>query len=324
MKTLSGVSVILPIFLFSSVSALALTVGPPDTRSWEQVVANFAASPAQRAMDGRYDGRRLEELNSKAAVAFLTPFLAKERLVGLRLKAIGALGRPSFKEAVPALAAIAGDETESEAIRGQALNDGLRYMKSDDAEATAISLATHKSDYIRRSAYWVLSDHATDRAVEVLASRLRAKDKPLLGQLMNALYSSKHMRAGQIVFDSVEFSALQEDEELSGAYARAIEHYRVPEAQQHMLALTRKPAGSLASHYALRYFASFPREEVVPALIAGIEAWSRPSSLYESVTKFIESSAITAESKKKLSAYIVSGKVKEPGASPWQRQRGRR
>lgn len=305
------------LFLWTSVAALALSLAPPDTRSWDQVAADFAAREAQSANDGMDDGHRLKELNPKQAVTFLTPFLAKDRPFGLRVKAIGALGWSSFQEAVPALSAIAKDETENESIRAQALNPGLRYMKSADAVATATSLATHKSDYIRGSAYWVLSDHATDSAIEVLSSRLRAKDKPLLGQLVYALYFSKHPKAGRIVFDLVDFTVLKDDQNLLEAYATTMEQYRIPEAQQHMLALAKQPTQSLPSYYALRYFASFPREEVVPALIARIEAQTGVSDLYESFTEFIKSPAITAESKKKLSGYIASGKVKKPEPFPW-------
>jgi hypothetical protein len=300
--------------LSHSVAALALTLAPPDTRTWEQVTADFAAREAQTANDGQDDGRRLRELNPKRAAEFLIPFLAKDRPPGLRVKAIGALGWSSFQEAVPMLSAIAKDETERIGIRASALNPGLRYMKSSAAVATAISLATDKSDDIRRDAYWVLSEHGTDSAVEVLASRLGAGDKPLRRDLVYALLFSEHKRAARIVFNLVDFSTVQHDDELLTAYAAVMAKYRLPEAQQHMLALIKDPARarSLPLYWALCYFASFPREDVVPALIAYIEAGTGVIELYESVTEFIRSPAISAESKKTLSAFVVSGKVAKP------------
>ena len=83
-----------------------------------------------------YDGRRLKELDPKRAAAFLIPFLAKTQPDGVRVKAIGALGWSSFHEAIPALSAIALDATDNEAIRAQALNPGLRYMKHPEALLT--------------------------------------------------------------------------------------------------------------------------------------------------------------------------------------------
>jgi HEAT repeat protein len=192
------------------------------------------------------------------------PYLAKDRPLGLRVKAIGALGWSSFQEAVPALSAIAKDETENESIRAQALNPGLRYMKSADAVATATFLATHKSDSIRGSAYWVLSDNATDSAIKVLSSRLGAEDKPLLGQLIYALYFSKHPQAGRIVFDLVDFTVLQDDRNALNAYATTMEQYRIPEAQQHMLAVAQQPAPSLAAYYASAISRRFPVRRLSP------------------------------------------------------------
>lgn len=90
-----------------------------------------------------------------------------------------------------------------------------------------------------------------------------------------------------------------------------MDQYRLPEAQQNMLAIARQPA-RIPSVIALRYFASYPREDVVPALVARIEAGKASTDLYDSVRKFIKSPAITAESKKKLSACIESGKGIRP------------
>ncbi len=302
---------LLSILLCSAETAFCLSIAPPDKRTWEQVTADFIAREGQHANDGDYDGRRLKELDPKRAVSFLMPFLAKDCSFGLRVKAIGALGWSSFKEAVPALCAIAKDATDNEEVRAEALNPGLRYMKNPQAVETAASLAEDNSVRIRGSAYWVLSDHGTDKAVAVLEARLRSNDRPLFRQLIYALAFSKHPRAGQIVFDNCAFSTLQPDEELLRAYSIAMESYHVPEAQQNMLTVAQQPGHPLSAYYALRYFSAFPRQDVVPALIARIEAAKPVNDLYETVTQFIKSPKITDESKKTLSEFITSGKVKK-------------
>ncbi|HEX8311099.1 MAG TPA: hypothetical protein VF614_07270 [Chthoniobacteraceae bacterium] len=231
----------------------------------------------------------------------------------MRVKAIGALGWASFQEAIPALCAIAKDEKEDVLLRRYALCPGLCYTKNAQAEATAISLSTHREVFIRIYAYYVLSHQGTDKAVEVLASRLQA-DKPLIHELISALSRSKHERAGRMVFDLVDFSTVRRDENVLQAYAAAMDRHRIPEAEEHMLALaTQQPTRSREALHALRYFASFPREEVVPGLIAAIDARTGGGEeLYEPVMAFINSPKISAESKKKLSACIESGKVTEP------------
>jgi len=283
---------------------------PPDKRSWEQVTADFVAREVKFTNDGDYDGRRLKELDPKRAAAFLIPFLAKEQPLGMRVKAIGALGWSSFHEAIPALSAIALDPTDNEAIRARVLNPGLRYMRHPEAVKTAAALANDKSDGIRSGALWVLSDHGTDDAIDVLAARLRANDKPLITQLIFALTFSKHRRAGKIIFDLVDFSALPHDERHLHAYSIAMEEYRIPEAQANMFVIAQQPERPLSAYYALRYFSTFPREAVVPALVAYIEANKSVSDLYDTVTEFIKSRQITDESKAKLSAFIATGKVK--------------
>ncbi len=226
---------------------------------------------------------------------------------------IGTHSKPgiTFHEAIPALSAIATDTTENEKIREGALNPGLRYINHPDAVRTATALAADKSDRIRSGAYWVLSDHGTEEAIEVLAARLRANDKPLLEQLIYALTFSQHPRAGKLVFDLVDFSALPHDERHLRAYSTAMEGYRIPEAQENMLIIAQQSAGTYLCYDALRYLSLFPREDVVPILIAYIEADKPVSSLYETVAKFLESPKLTDESKRKLSAFIASGKVKK-------------
>jgi HEAT repeat protein len=156
------------------------------------VTADFLALPATWAHDGEKDGRRLKELDPKRAAAFLIPFLSKEvpyqwipflkkkRPYGLRAKAIGALGKSAFHDAIPELCAIALDTTDEAKLREQALYPGLAYMQHPAAIKTASALASDKLDRVRRSAFWVLANHGTDEAIDVLAGRLRAVDEPWL------------------------------------------------------------------------------------------------------------------------------------------------
>lgn len=302
---------LLTLFVCSSATVFSGCLAPPDTRSWDQVSADFVAHEAQNASGGGSDGQRLKELDPKRAVAFLMPFLGKDRPFGLRVKAVNALGWSSSQEAIPALSAIALDPTEREQLRAEALNPGLRYMKSPEAVKTASLLATDKSSYVRSSAYWVLSDHGTDRAIEVLESRIKADDRPLLGQLMYALLYSKHQRAGKIVFDNVDFSQIQQDEKLLCAYSITMDRYRTFEAQENMLAVARQPTRPPSSYYALRYFAFFPCEDAATVLIAYVKADRSGLDLYESVTQFIKSPNLTEKSRAELSAFITSGKVRK-------------
>jgi hypothetical protein len=131
-----------------------------DPRTWDQVVVDFMAWPDAAHSD--YEGRRLKELDRARAFSFLIPFLAKDQPISLRVKAIYALGWNAFHEAIPALTAIAQDETEDEYVRGEALNPGLRYMNRQEALSVARSLANHKSEHIHKNASWVISSYGTD------------------------------------------------------------------------------------------------------------------------------------------------------------------
>lgn len=297
------------IFLLVAAPAFATRYPPPDTRTWEQVTTDFVASP--RTHGGDLDGRRLKELDPKRAAAFFIPFLAKTQPDRLRVKAIEALGWSSFREAIPALSTIALDAADKDTIRARALNPGLRYMDHLEALKTASALIADPSQSVRSEALWVLSEHGTNEAVELLASRLRANDKPLLDKLMCAIYYSKHPRAGKLVFTSVDFSKLPREERYLRAYALTLDAYPVPEAQQNMLAIALQPGLPLSAYYALRYFRAFPREDVVPALVERIDANKLGQNLHETVTAFINSPKISVESKANLSAFIASGKVKK-------------
>ncbi len=297
-------------FLGSASNGLS-ELAPPDTRSWEQGTADFIAQKAQHPNDGIYDGQRLKELDSKRAVTFLMPLLAKKQPIELRIKAVGALGWMSFQEAIPALSAIAKDATENEDIRVAALNPGLRYMKNLKAEQTAAALAVNKSELIRAAAYWVLSQHGTDSAIDVLEACLRASTKALDRDLIRALSLSKHKRAGKIIFDHCDFAALRGDEQLLWEYSMAMEQCRPPEAQQNMLSLAKQLTHPSSAYCALLYFGSLPRDDVVPALLAYIESDKRGLDVYEPVMQFIKSPKISDKSKKKLSELVATGQVKK-------------
>lgn len=297
------------IFLLVAAPAFAERYPPPDTRTWEQVTTDFVARPGTHS--GDFDGSRLEELDPKRAAAFFIPLLAKTQPDRLRVKAIEALGWSSLREAIPALSTIALNAADKDAIRALALNPGLRYMDHPEALKTASALIADPSQSVRSEALWVLSEHGTNEAVELLATRLRANDKPLLDKLMCALYSSKHPRAGKLVFTSVDFSKLPREERYLHAYALTLDAYPVPEAQQNMLVIAQQPKQPLSSYYALRYFRAFPSEDVVPALVAGINANRASRNLYETVAAFINSPKISDESKANLSAFIASGKIKK-------------
>ncbi len=131
-----------------------------DPRTWDQVVASFMAWPDASSSD--YEGRRLKELDRERAVSFLVPLLTKDHPVGLRVKAIWALGWNAFDEAIPALTSIAQDETDDEYVRGEALHPGLLYMNRQEALSVARALANHKSENIRKHASWLLSSHGED------------------------------------------------------------------------------------------------------------------------------------------------------------------
>ena len=82
-----------------------------------------------------------------------------------------------------------------------------------------------------------------------------------------------------------------------------------------MRVIATQPDHPLSAYYALRYFGTFPREDVVPALVAYIEANSPVNDLYETVAEFIKSPKVTDESKERLSKFITSDKLKKTGPS---------
>jgi hypothetical protein len=85
-------------------------------------------------------------------------------------------------------------------IRSEALAIGLSSMQHPEALKTASSLASDKSGKVRAAAYRVLGQHGTDRAIEVLESRLRADYKPLLQNLIYALHFSLLLAACRAAF----------------------------------------------------------------------------------------------------------------------------
>lgn len=300
----------LSLLLNSAVVGQACAV-PPDTRTWDEVTADFVATEAKSPFNNG-DGPRLKALDPQKALKFLLPYLGKQHLKGLRMKAIGALGDCAFQEAIPALSAIAKDVAEDDELRGGSLNPGLRYMKSPVAVEAAASVAEDKSRYVRTSAYWVLSEHGSDRAVSVLEKRIQTKglSEYELDNLINALYYSKSRRAGKIIFSNCDFSTLPNNENLLCSYARIMMEFRIPDAQQTMLRIVKMPGRELKTRYALCYFKSFPREDVVPTLIAYINKHNS-EGLYDTVTAFANSESISEASRKTLNGFLVSGTVKK-------------
>ena len=298
---------LLSLSLYATASGVPTSYGSPEAGTWGEITKHFISNEGTSAHDGQYDGQRLKALDPKRAAAFFMPFLAKDQPRGLRIKAIGALGWCSFQEATPALSGIAKDDTETEEVRADALDPGLRYMKNPDAAHTAASLVADKSKQIRGSAYWVLSNCGTDDAIEILEARLRSDDRPLLSELIYALIFSKHPRAGRIIFDSVDITTLLHNEDLLRAYATAMGSFQVADAQQNMLTIAQQPDHPLSAYYALLYFRFFPNEQSVPALISYAEYKGEAAgNLYGVVTEFFESPKISAQSKAKLSAFIIS------------------
>lgn len=260
--------VICQLILISTPVAWASFEAPPDTRTWEQVTADFVKEQDARNSFHGKDGLRLKELDPKRAVEFLMPFLAKDRPLQMRMKAIGGLGQAAFQEAVPTLSKIAKDVTDDENVRAQALNPGLRYMNNPMAVEAAASVVADKSRAVRISAYWVLSDSGTEEAVKALEGRIQTKDLSFfeLQNLIHALNFTKHPRAAMIIFANCDFQTLPNDESLLSAYSSAMEQSRIPEAQKTMLRIAQQPDCRISAYYALLYFSSFPSEDVVPAL----------------------------------------------------------
>jgi hypothetical protein len=78
-----------------------------------------------------------------------------------------------------------------------------------------------------------------------------------------------------------------------------------------MLVIAQQPDQPPSAYYALRYFTSFPREDVAPALIAFIEARRYANDLYDTVAEFIKSPNVADKTKATLSALITSRKLRK-------------
>jgi len=275
-------------------AASAVSFAPPDERSWDEVTQNFTTAGWRH---GGEDGHRLKALDEKHAAEFLLPFLSKSHPSEIRLKAIAALGKPGFQEAIAALSAIAKDESDE--LRIDALNSGLRYMKHPDAVRAAIDLTEDKSVRVRKAAYLVLGEHGTNRAVAGLLRRLRAKDAPAMRELVTAFLISNRRDAAEIVFQNCSLSDLSHD--AIRPYATLMWQQLYAPAQENMLALLSISDHSIQATV-INYFGAFPREDVVPHLIRYIQTsqFSRQIAHGETVTAFLESPNISAESKEKL------------------------
>jgi HEAT repeat protein len=205
-------------------------------------------------------------------------------------------------DAIPELSAIALDTTEDAKVREQALYPGLAYMQHPAAIKTASVLASDKLDGVRRRAFWVLANHGTDEAIEVLAGRLRANDKPLLVDLILALRSSRNPRAGRIVFDLVDFSLLPRDEPHLQAYCYAMHDFHIAEARENILFIAQQSEWPYLCSSALDYLSYSPGEDVVPALIAYLQMDKPVRHLPEMLATYLQSPALTDDSKRKISA----------------------
>ncbi len=306
---------ILGVFLSFALVAFGSTAVPPDTRSWDEVTADFVKDQDVRYSYHGRDGLRLKEIDPKRAISFLLPFLAKNQPYGLRMKAVGGLGQAAFQEAIPALSEIAKDTAENAYLRSQVLDPGLRHMKSPIAVETALAVMSDKSTIVRTAAYRLLSEHGTDQAINALEKAFQTENISTfeLKVLIGALSGTKDRDAGKTIFSNCDFSTLPNDENLLAAYCRAMLQYRTPEARQTMLLIAQQPDCRISAYYALQYFSSFPSEEVVPALIAFVTGHGDYShlSLHETVTVFSKAPNITEESRKIFSDLLTSGRVKK-------------
>ena len=247
-------------FLAQSAFATSFAVPSTDERTWDEVVVHLQSPVVPGRWYASEDGKRLKELDEPCAAAFLMSLLGTPH----RANAMEALGWGVFKEAIPALAAIALDKKAENRVL--ALNPGLRYMNDQRAIDTAKTLSTDDEPAVREAAYWVLSGHGTDEAVTTLQKRLKEGDAQKTSELIYALNFSKHPRAGDIVFENSRWPKVINDESTLRAYALTMTNYSVVRASDRMLSVMENE-NSLIRFYALRYFGKFPRQEAAEAIL---------------------------------------------------------
>ena len=298
-------------------SSLVAQIGgkAADRRTWEQVVESFLDNEAGDPVDGERDGRRLLELDRRKAVTFLKEHLDRSHSLGIRRKAIWALGGCSVAEAFPEFASIARDEKENRLIRAAALSPGLRYMKRQDAVDIAASLMNSPDGNIRRSAYLVLSEHGTDQCVRLLQQALN-RQEDLVG-LVGAIAGTNNPKAGKIVFDAVDLDSAMKDRELLRSYVRAMVAYKVKEAIPLMFRLTDHEDNIVALN-AIQFFREYPQEELVPRLVGFVLREDNPlgHSVYDTFLSFLNSPNISSASKEKLRNIMKREKMKKPVGWP--------
>lgn len=285
----------------SNSSTVAGCFAKVDTRTWEEVVASFGQP--RDYWDERDNGWRLKALDEERASDFLLPLLQQNNR---RYAAIDALGWGAFRQAIPALSAIALDEKEDPGWRVNALNPGLRYMQDSRAVKTAQLLVHHKEVPIRHAAYWVLSQHGTPEAVGTLKKLLEEGAKGEIGPLINALYHSQRPEVGEIVFESSKWEQVTQDKGASLGYASVMAKYPVERASDQMLALLQSE-DSLTRHYATMYFSHFPRQEAAEATLGLVGNGGLPhadTEIQKAIKALSKSEVISGEVREKLRALI--------------------
>ncbi len=281
---------------------------PEDNRTWKQVVNDFKQKPAKQANDGYDDGKRLILLNPNRAKRFLIRYLNQKHPYQLRLKAIGALGWNSVKEAIPKISNIALDEKEKEVLRIAALNPGLRYMNDSIAIETAILLVNNANPNLRFSSYWVLSKHGNDKALLYLKDALK-KEKGNKKKVLYPFFYSENIKAGEIVYENCHFEEIKENEKALQAYSYIMSKYKVKEAKSKMYSLTRHENSIVASN-ALIFFGNSPENKIVSLIVDFVNrGTSLNSKLYNTICVFLESENINELNKKKLKNLIDTGKT---------------
>jgi HEAT repeat protein len=296
--------------LFFSVFIILLVLGNTvlgmtfiDERSWNEAFESFMASSANSGQL-MTDGKRLLELDQKKAAPLLLQYLDKSHPSDLRLKAIVVLGRGSIKEAIPYLKEIANDPDEPDELRCTALNPGLRYMHDGEALAVGRHLFQHSNKAIRIEAYWVLSEHGTDSAVDALTQAIRTSPlHPMeLKTIIYALKYSKNPRAGQIVYENVSFEQLFIDNYLLSAYVETMTTYKILQAKPQIVQLLSHADQSIRIS-ALHYFANFPSDDIVDDIVDFVkrtdsEWWK--NRLYGTIFQFINAEEISPMNKELL------------------------
>ena len=283
----------------------------PDERPWDQVIHSFESTHAQNANDGEWDGRRLLTIDRDKAITYLLSAIATNQADNIRLKATGALGWCNVTDGIPALVALALNETEPTSLRKSALNPGLRYMKDDRTLIAALPLATNGNEQIRSEAYWALSGNGTIQAIRGLDHALMRESPARKEEVIRALNYSENPLAGQVVLNYYATGELPDDERTMRSFANCMNTYRRAEAQHIMRPLCRDE-DSLVALMALQYFGSFPNNDVAQDLITYIEQRKGDGSwLFDTVNCFLKSDSVSESYKVILRRFLEDKRVRK-------------